>query len=241
MTDTVPYLTAFGAGLLSFLSPCVLPLVPSFLSYMTGLSVEELSSGGDRRRARWLGLAHAVAFVAGFSAIFILLGASATRLGQLVADQQFLLRKAGGALIVLFGLFLTGLVPLPWLNREAALQLKWKPAGFAGSALMGIAFAVGWSPCIGPVLASILTVAATAEEVGRGMRLLAVYSLGLGAPFLLSGWALDWFLVQQAWLKRYMRWIGLASGLLLMGIGVMVFTGQFAFAAGYLERLFQRR
>lgn len=238
--ETVTYLTAFGAGVLSFLSPCVLPLVPSFVSYLTGLSVEELTSAANRRHVRWLGLSHAAAFIAGFSLIFIVLGASATSLGQLVAEHQTLLRKIGGALITCFGLFLTGLVPLPWLNREAALHIRHKPAGWFGSGLMGVAFAVGWSPCIGPVLASILTIAATTEHVWRGVALLSAYSLGLGVPFLMSAWALDRFLLQWAWFKRYMRWMSWISGAFLMLVGVMVYTGAFAFAAGYLTSLFQR-
>ena len=240
MTDTVPYITAFSAGLLSFLSPCVLPLVPSFLSYMTGLSVEDLASSTAPAGRRWRGLAHAAAFVVGFSTVFILLGASATALGRLVAGHQLWLRRAGGVLIILFGLFMTGLVPLPWLNREAAVSLQRKPAGLLGSGVMGLAFAAGWSPCIGPVLASILTVAATAENVGRGIGLLAVYSLGLGLPFLASGWALDRFLMQFARLKRHLRWMGWISGGLLVAIGVMVYTGAFAFATGYLTSLFAR-
>ena len=241
MTDTVPYLTAFMAGLLSFLSPCVLPLVPSFLSYLTGLSVDDLTGAAARGRPRWRTVIHAIAFSVGFSLVFIALGASATSLGRLVGGHQLLLRRVGGALIVLFGLFLTGLVPLPWLNRETAVRFARKPAGLLGSVLIGIAFAAGWSPCIGPVLASILAVAATVEEVGRGVRLLAVYSLGLAIPFVASAWALDAFLERFAALKRYVRWVSLVSGLLLMAIGVAVYTGAFAFAAGYLSSLFQRR
>ena len=238
MTETVTYLTAFGAGVLSFLSPCVLPLVPSFVSYLTGLSVDELARADGRRR--WLALTHAAAFIAGFSLVFILLGASATSVGQLLTEHQELVRKIGGALIVFFGIFLTGLVPVPWLNRELAVQIRHKPAGWLGSVLMGVAFAAGWSPCIGPVLAAILTIAATADQVWRGMALLAVYSLGLGVPFLISAWALDRFLIQWAWFKRAMRWMGWVCGLFLIIVGVMVYTGAFAFAAGYLTAIFQR-
>ncbi|MFL5474540.1 MAG: cytochrome c biogenesis CcdA family protein, partial [Gemmatimonadales bacterium] len=169
-------LVAFAAGLLSFLSPCVLPLVPSYLGFLTGMTLPEVE---QRRR---VALIHATLFVAGFSLVFILLGATATALGRTLNYYQVWVQRIGGALIVAFGLICLGVIRSPWLYQEHRLQLEHKPVGYLGSALVGMVFAAGWTPCIGPVLGGILSLAASAGDVHRGVLLLAVYSAGLALP-----------------------------------------------------------
>ncbi|HEX6615706.1 MAG TPA: cytochrome c biogenesis protein CcdA, partial [Gemmatimonadales bacterium] len=174
---TLGLVVAFAAGLLSFLSPCVLPLVPSYIGFLTGMSLPEMSG---RRRAA---LGHAVLFVLGFSLVFMLLGASATALGRALNYYQVWLQRIGGILIIAFGLVCLGVIKVGFLNQEHRLQMEHKPMGYLGSALVGMAFAAGWTPCIGPVLGGILGLAATSQDLGRGMLLLAVYSAGLAVPF----------------------------------------------------------
>lgn len=183
---------AFAAGLLSFLSPCVLPLVPSYLSFVTGLGLEELeSSDAELKRTA---LVHSLFFVAGFSAIFLALGASASFLGQLLREYQAWIARVGGVIVLLFGLHLLRLTPLRWLQRERRIHLERRPVGFLGSFAVGVTFGAGWTPCIGPILGGILTFAATRQTLGEGVRLLAFYSAGLAVPFLLSSMAVSWFL-----------------------------------------------
>ena len=171
---------AFAAGLLSFLSPCVLPLVPSYIGFLTGMSLPEMAA---RRR---VALLHALLFVLGFSLVFMLLGASATALGRALNYYQQWLQRIGGVLIILFGLVCLGVIKAPFLSQERRLQLEQKPVGLLGSALVGMAFGAGWTPCIGPVLGAILGLAATSHDLSRGMLLLGVYSAGLAVPFLLA-------------------------------------------------------
>src|SRR5918997_1150869 len=174
------FMVAFVAGLLSFLSPCVLPLVPSYVGFITGMTLPEVSG---RRRAALL---HALLFVAGFSLVFILLGASATALGRALNYYQVWLQRIGGVLIIAFGLVCLGLFQPAWLTQERRLHLEQRPVGYLGSALVGMAFGAGWTPCIGPVLGAILGLAATSADLSRGMLLLAVYSAGLAVPFLIA-------------------------------------------------------
>lgn len=220
---------AFTAGLLSFLSPCVLPLVPSYVGFLTGMTQPE---SGVRRRAA---LAHAVLFIAGFSLVFILLGASATALGRALGYYQIWLQRAGGVLIILFGLFCLGTFGSRLLTRERRLHLEHKPVGFLGSAVVGMAFAAGWTPCIGPVLGGILGLAASSADVSRGMLLLAVYSAGLALPFLLAALALESFL---RWFQRFrplLPWVMRVSGLMLVAVGILLLSGEFTRLAGWLE------
>lgn len=226
---------AFAAGLLSFLSPCVLPLVPSYLSFVTGLGLEELeSSDAELRRTA---LAHSLFFVAGFSAIFLALGASASFLGQLLREYQMWIARVGGVIVILFGLHLLRLTPLRWLERERRAHLEQKPVGYLGSFVVGVTFGAGWTPCIGPILGGILTFAATRQTLGEGVRLLAFYSAGLAVPFLLSSLALSWFLGGYQRLRPHIVWVERASGVLLVIVGILLLSGQFAVLASWAASL----
>ncbi|HSR42766.1 MAG TPA: cytochrome c biogenesis protein CcdA [Longimicrobiales bacterium] len=225
---------AFLAGVLSFLSPCVLPLVPSYVSFVAGVGMEELEAGGsDVRRTAFL---HSVLFVAGFSAIFVGLGASASFVGQALREYQEWIMRIGGVLVVLFGLHLLGITPLRFLQRERRLHLRSKPLGFVGTFAVGLTFGAGWTPCIGPILGSILTYAATRERMVEGVQLLAVYSVGLAIPFLLSAAALSWFLATFRRFRKYIPWVERASGALLVLVGVLLLSGQFTVLAGWAAR-----
>jgi cytochrome c-type biogenesis protein len=226
MGQSVGIAVAFSAGLFSFLSPCVLPLFPSYLSFITGMSVADLAAEltpAVRRRV----LAHALVFVLGFSAVFVALGASFSALGQFLLDYREWIRRIGGALIVLFGLAIAGVFRLGSLGRTAQWQLRDKPAGYLGTLLVGVTFAIGWTPCVGPILGAILSLAATGETVGRGVGLLVAYSAGLGVPFLLSAAALGAFLRLFRRYRPLMPVVERAAGVLLVVVGVLVYTNYY--------------
>jgi cytochrome c-type biogenesis protein len=225
------FLVAFVAGLLSFLSPCVLPLVPSYVGFLTGMTLPEVT--GRRRVA----LTHALLFVGGFSLVFILLGASATALGRALNYYQVWLQRIGGALIILFGLLCLGAFKVGLLTRERRMHLEHKPIGYLGSALVGMAFAAGWTPCIGPVLGGILSLAATSSDVTRGMQLLAAYSAGLAVPFLIAAVAVESFLQWFQRFRRFLPWVMRISGVMLIVVGVLLVTGEFTRLAGWLQGL----
>jgi cytochrome c-type biogenesis protein len=227
---TLGLFVAFAAGLLSFLSPCVLPLVPSYIGFLTGMSLPEM--GGRRRVA----LGHALLFVLGFSLVFVLLGASATALGRALNYYQLWLQRIGGVLIILFGLVCLGVIKVGFLSQERRVQVEQKPVGYLGSALVGMAFGAGWTPCIGPVLGAILGLAATAHDLSRGMLLLAAYSAGLAVPFLIAAVALDAFLDWFQRFRRYLPWVMRVSGVLLVFVGVLMVTGEFTRLAGWLQQ-----
>ena len=222
---------AFLAGVLSFLSPCVLPLVPSYVGFLTGMTLPEVTG---RRR---LALVHALLFVTGFSLIFVLLGASATALGGALKYYQVWIARAGGVLVILFGLLCLGVVKVGFLEQERRLQLQHKPVGYLGSVLVGMAFGAGWTPCIGPVLGAILSLAATSGSVPRGMLLLGVYSAGLAVPFLLAAVAVESFLDWFQRFRRFLPWVMRLSGVLLIFVGILMATGQFTRLAGWLQGL----
>ncbi len=229
--DSVGLTVAFVAGVLSFLSPCVLPLVPSYVSFITGLSLEEL---GERR---WLALSHALLFVSGFTLIFVGLGAGATQVGQFLNASQVWLERVGGALIVFFGLYIIGAFRIGALARERRIHLQDKPLGYLGSLLVGVAFGAGWTPCIGPILGAILTFSGVRATLGEGVLLLLVYSMGLAVPFVLAAVAVEKFL---DWFKGFRRYIPLATkiaGGILIFVGVLVATGSFTALAGWLQGL----
>lgn len=223
---------AFVAGLLSFLSPCVLPLVPSYLSYITGMG-----GAAEIQQRRNLALVHAVLFVVGLSLIFIALGATATAFGRLLNTYQHWLERVGGALIIIFGLYTMGVLRIGFLSREARWDLGDKPLGFLGSVLAGAAFGAGWTPCIGPILGSILLFTSAEADFGHGLRLLVAYSLGLAVPFLVAAYAFEAFL---AWSKRFRKYLGyveLVAGVLLVAFGVLLMTGTFTLLSGWLQGL----
>jgi cytochrome c-type biogenesis protein len=230
-TPSLTLLVAFLAGLLSFLSPCVLPLVPSYVGFVTGMSLPEM---GARRR---LALLHALCFVIGFSLIFVLLGASATALGRALRYYQVWLARAGGVLIILFGLYCLGILKLNALQVERRVHLQDKPVGFLGSVLVGMAFGAGWTPCIGPILGAILGLATVESDVGRGMLLLGAYSAGLAVPFLLAAWAVESFLDWFQRFRKYLPWVMRVSGILLIAVGLLMVTGEFTRLAALLQGL----
>ena len=222
---------AFTAGLLSFLSPCVLPLIPSYVGFLTGLSVEEIE---QRRGTAFL---PGLWFVGGFTLVFVLLGAGASAVGGLLRDQQVWLGRIGGGLVILFGLYLVGVLRPAFLMRERRIELARKPLGYLGSGVVGFTFGAAWTPCIGPILGAILTLAATREGLGSGMALLGTYALGLAVPFLITALALDRFL---AWFQRfrpYLVWVDRAAGALLIVLGLLLVTDRFTLLAGYLQGL----
>jgi len=225
---------AFLAGTLSFLSPCVLPLVPSYVSFISGVGVEELESGsGQVRRIAFL---HSLAFVIGFSLIFLALGASATLIGRLLREYQIWISRVGGLIIILFGLYLLGVRPFAFMAREKRVHLAKKPVGYLGSMLVGITFGAGWTPCIGPILGGILTFAGTRDSMAEGMLLLGVYSAGLALPFLLTSVALSSFLAGFQRFRRYIPWVERASGALLVLVGVLLLSGRFTVLAAWAAR-----
>jgi len=227
---TLGLFVAFAAGLLSFLSPCVLPLVPSYIGFLTGMSLPEMS--GRRRVA----VAHALLFVLGFSLVFVLLGASATALGRALNYYQVWLQRVGGVLIIGFGLVCLGVIKAGFLNQERRVQVEQKPVGYLGSALVGMAFGAGWTPCIGPVRGAILGLAATSHDLARGVLLLAVYSAGLAVPFLVAAVALDSFLGWFQRFRRYLPWVMRVTGVLLIFVGGLMVTGEFTRLAGWLQQ-----
>jgi cytochrome c-type biogenesis protein len=232
--DNVSFVAAFVAGVLSFISPCVLPLVPGYLSFVSGVTLEQMRQGGEGSRGRGRVFAASLAFVLGFSAVFVSLGASASAVGQFVGENLRVLARIGGIVIILFGLHTMGLLRIRWLYAEKRVQTERKPATPAGAFLVGLAFAFGWTPCIGPILAAILAVAATQDTVGQGVQLLAVYSAGLGIPFLLTSLAVDRFFSAFARIRRHYKAIEVTAGALMVAIGVLIFTNRFTLIAQYL-------
>jgi cytochrome c-type biogenesis protein len=231
-TQGIGLAVAFTAGLLSFLSPCVLPLIPSYVTFITGMSLDELTS---RERDRRAVLVHGVLFVVGFTLVFVTLGASATFLGALFNYASRWVERVGGVLLILFGLYLFGLVRLPGAAREWRVHLSDKPLGYLGTVLVGVTFGAGWTPCLGPVLGGILTLAATRETVGDGVGLLFVYSAGLAIPFLAAALLLDRFLGGVRRVGPWFPWVSRLSGALLVAVGVLMFTGSFSILSALLE------
>jgi cytochrome c-type biogenesis protein len=225
-TAEISYWLAFTAGILSFVSPCVLPLIPSYLTYITGLSFGQLDDEHPPAKVRLTVLLHSLCFITGFSFVFILLGAIA---GIASSSIQAYLReglewveKIGGLLILLFGVHMTGLFHFGALLGDKRVHLQKKPSGFIGTFVVGLAFAAGWTPCIGPILASILVVAASSGQIGEGVVLLAIYSLGLGIPFLLSGLLFHQFLAAFKRFRRHIRLVEIGTGVMLIAVGIML-------------------
>jgi cytochrome c-type biogenesis protein len=228
-------LAAFFAGILSFLSPCVLPLVPGYVSLISGASVEELQS--SERRVLGTVMLHSVTFVLGFSVVFIALGAVATGVGQVVNEYHSLLSKVAGIIVIIFGLHLTGILKIKALYADKRLHDVKGGSSAVGSFAVGFAFAFGWTPCIGPILATILVLAGAQGTVLKGIVLLAVYSLGLAVPFLLTSLGVDRFLVFYSRFRKHLHTVEVLSGILLIAIGVLIFLNNLRLLSGYLSFL----
>ncbi|MDP6560389.1 MAG: cytochrome c biogenesis protein CcdA [Candidatus Binatia bacterium] len=228
--NEVNIFVAFTAGLLSFLSPCVLPLIPSYLSFVSGVSLEEMRSAEIVGKVRRRVVLNSLAFIFGFSLVFVSLGGSASLLGGLFLSSfqgwsvRSLIRNVGGVLILLVGVYLMGVFKISIFERYLQFNLKDKPAGYLGSALVGITFAIAWTPCVGPILGAILVLAGTSVEVGRGMALLAVYAAGLAVPFFLSAVAVHSFFQFSQLFRRYIQAAHIASGVLLVIVGILLLT-----------------
>ena len=222
---------SFTAGLLSFLSPCVLPLIPSYVTFVTGLSLE------DVQRSRKTALVHALLFVAGFSLIFLALGATATAVGRLLLLHRQWISRVGGVLVVLLGLYLLGAFNMRFLARERRFHISDKPLGYLGTLLVGIAFGAGWSPCIGPILGGILTYTATQAELQRGLVLLGAYSLGLAIPFVIAAVAVERFIAVFQRYRSRLIWVDRIAGALLIVVGVLMLTNYMTALSGYLQGL----
>jgi len=229
---------AFLGGLVSFLSPCVLPLVPSYVTFVTGMTLDELTST-DRWTARRHSAVHAALFVLGFGLVFVALGATATLLGEALRRALPLLQQVGGVIIAAFGLYLLGVLRPSWLMRDGRVQLASKPAGRIGTVIAGAAFGAGWTPCVGPVLASILLYAGMQGTMGEGIVLLTAYTLGLGVPFFVAAVGFNWFLASTRRVRRWIVPLERAAGALLVLVGVLLFTGRFTMISNFLAGLGQ--
>jgi cytochrome c-type biogenesis protein len=220
-------LVAMAAGLLSFLSPCVLPLLPSYVSFIAGVSFEEVQGRVANPRTRRAILLNSLLFILGFSLVFVALGAGATVVGQVVFREQGLIRKIGGVFIILMGLYVAGWLRIPFLMREWRVELQDRPAGYLGAVAVGITFAAGWTPCIGPILGSILTLASVSRTAATGIKMLAAYSLGLAIPFFVGALAIHRFVVFFDRFKRFIPVVTRLSGLVLIALGLLLVSDYF--------------
>ncbi|MEO5894174.1 MAG: cytochrome c biogenesis protein CcdA [Vicinamibacterales bacterium] len=235
MSDQVTLLAAFAAGFLSFVSPCVLPLIPGYVSFVSGLTLEEMRGDTAVTNARRQVLVASLWFVLGFSLVFIALGATASVIGKVILQNQPILSKVAGAILIVLGLHTMGVFRLRFLESEKRVHTQSKPRGPLGAVLVGVAFAFGWTPCIGPILGGILTIAGSRETVAEGVQLLAVYSMGLGIPFLLTAMAINQFFAASARIRKYYHAIEIISGALIVVIGLLIFFDQFTIITQYLD------
>lgn len=234
-TENVSIFIALSAGFISFLSPCILPLIPSYMAFITGISLEELSHEKNLKRVRKIVIINSLLFILGFSIIFIALGASATFMGKFLSRNIQWFEIVGGCVVILLGLHFIGIFRLKFLNREKKIHLKDKPLGFIGTVLVGMAFGAGWTPCVGPILGAILTMAATTQNIFKGIVLLAFYSVGLGLPFLISGLIIHKFFEYFKAVRKYFKVITAVGGILLIILGVLLITGYFSSISSYLS------
>ncbi len=232
--ENVSVFVAFTAGLISFLSPCILPMIPSYLAFITGISLEELSQDQNLKKVRKSVITNSLFFILGFSILFIAMGASATFIGKFLAKNIRWLEIIGGTLVVILGLHFAGVFKLKFLDRERKIHLDKKPLGLVGTVLVGMAFGAGWTPCVGPILGSILTMAAATQDIAKGIVLLISYSIGLGIPFLLAGLLIHKFFEYFKTIRKYFRVITLVGGILLVIIGFLLITGYFTTISSFL-------
>ena len=236
MTE-ISYFYVVLAGLLSFLSPCVLPIVPGYLCFLAGTSLDKIASGEDASKERNV-FYFALSFVFGFSTVFILLGASATLLSGLIYEYLDILRIVGGIIIIIFGIHFMQIIQLPFLNRDTRYQIETYRPGVVGSYVIGLSFAFGWTPCIGPILGSVLSIAASSETVTYGIVLLMLYSAGLGIPFLLAAYAINGFMRFLTKIRNYIRVIEIFTGVLLVIFGILILTNRIQELAFFFIKYF---
>lgn len=234
-TENVSILVALSAGLISFLTPCILPLIPSYLAFITGISLEELSAGENLKKIRKKIILNSLMFILGFSMIFITLGASATFVGKFLSGHIRWFEIIGGGVVIILGLHFAGIFKLKFLEREKKIHMQNKPLGYLGTALVGMAFGAGWTPCVGPILGAILTMAATTQDIVKGMILLVFYSIGLGIPFLLSGVIIHKFFEYFKAIRKYFRIITAVGGVLLIIVGVLLISGYFSSLSSFMS------
>ena len=223
--ENVSYIAAFFAGFATFLSPCILPLLPAYISYLTGISFQEISGELTKERKRKIKVVtafHALSFILGFSVIFILLGMGITFIGAMLLEYQSVLRRIGGLLIIFFGLVIMGVVKLSFMQKEKKFSYRKGGVSFLGSVLVGATFATAWTPCVGPILGSILVYASSTASLGTGAKLLATYSLGLGMPFFLSALAINSFLAYLRKIEKFLRWTVVFAGGVLIVFGALL-------------------
>ena len=236
MTE-ISYFYVVLAGLLSFLSPCVLPIVPGYLCFLAGTSLDKIASGEDASKERNV-FYFALSFVFGFSTVFILLGASATLLSGLIYEYLDILRIVGGIIIIIFGIHFMQIIQLPFLNRDTRYQIESYRPGVVGSYVIGLSFAFGWTPCIGPILGSVLSIAASSETVTYGIVLLMLYSAGLGIPFLIAAYAINGFMRFLTKIRNYIRVIEIFTGVLLVIFGILILTNRIQELAFFFIKYF---
>ena len=238
MDGSVSLITAFAGGLASFVSPCVLPIVPGYLSFISGVNVAEFKASeapsGLVRRVAFM----SCVFVAGFSTVFVALGAAATMVGYYLQQYKRELGMVGGVVIIILGLHTAGILPIKWLLYEKRAEVKTRPLGLIGAYVVGLAFAFGWTPCIGPILGAILLYASQQETVGQGVVLLSAYSAGLGIPFLVSALAVNWFFKAAGGLRKWMHAVEVVSGALLVGVGLLLVTDRLTLIAQWVSKVF---
>lgn len=232
--ENISIFVAISAGLISFLSPCILPVIPSYLAFITGISLEELSQQENLRKVRKKVIANSLMFILGFSIIFIALGASATFIGKFLYNNIRLFEIIGGVLVIILGFHFAGIFRLKFLDREKKIHLKKKPLGYLGTCFVGMAFGAGWTPCVGPILGAILAMAATTQDVLKGIMLLTFYSAGLGLPFFLSAFILHKFFEYFKTIRKYFKVISIVGGVLLIIVGILLISGYFSTLSGYL-------
>ena len=228
-TASVGIAISFAAGLLSFLSPCVLPLIPSYVTFVTGLTLE------DVQRSRRIALIHSLLFVLGFTLVFLALGATATTLGRLLGYNREWVGRVGGVLVIILGLYLLGVLNFGIFSQERRLHLATKPLGYLGTVFVGMAFAAGWTPCIGPILGAVLTYTASSADLNRGLVLLSAYSLGLAVPFVIAALVIDKFLIFFQRYKSALVWTTRVSGALLIFVGILMLTDTMRLLSQWLQ------
>ncbi len=236
LSDNINILTAFIFGLLSFISPCVLPIIPGYISFISGYSLDDIQ-GKDTTAARAV-MVNSLVFISGFTLIFVLMGAAATSIGQLLNDNLNLISKVAGVVIIIFGLHMIGIFKIGFLNYEKRFHLQEKKLGILGSFTVGAAFAFGWTPCIGPVLAGILAIASQQDTVFQGIVLLFVYSLGLGIPFFLTAISINKFFNMFNRIKKHFHAIEVVGGIMLVAVGILMITNYLTIIASYFSKWF---